>query len=65
MIYGARVSLSLGLIGVVLTMFFGVLIGGLAGYLGGKVDSVIQRMIEVLQSIPTLPLWMTLSAALP
>ncbi len=64
-IYGARVSLSLGLIGVVLTMFLGVLIGGIAGYAGGRTDSLIQRLIEVIQSIPTLPLWMALSAALP
>jgi peptide/nickel transport system permease protein len=64
-IYGARVSLSLGLIGVTLTIVLGILIGGLAGYLGGHVDNAIQRLIEVLQSIPTLPLWMALSAALP
>ena len=64
-IYGARISLSLGLIGVALTIILGVLIGGLAGYLGGRVDNIIQRSIEVLQSIPTLPLWMALSAALP
>ncbi len=64
-IYGARISLSLGLIGVALTIVLGVLIGGLAGYLGGRVDNLIQRSIEVLQSIPTLPLWMALSAALP
>ena len=64
-IYGARISLSLGLIGVALTIVLGVLIGGLAGYLGGRVDNIIQRSIEVLQSIPTLPLWMALSAALP
>ncbi len=64
-IYGARVSLSLGLIGVGLTIVLGILIGGLAGYLGGVVDNFIQRLIEVLQSIPTLPLWMALSAALP
>jgi peptide/nickel transport system permease protein len=64
-IYGARISLSLGLLGVALTIVLGVLIGGLAGYLGGMVDNVIQRTIEVLQSIPTLPLWMALSAALP
>jgi peptide/nickel transport system permease protein len=64
-IYGARISLSLGLIGVVLTLVLGVLIGGVAGYVGGRTDNFIQRMIEVLQSIPTLPLWMALSAALP
>jgi len=48
-----------------LTIVLGILIGGLAGYLGGVVDNFIQRLIEVLQSIPTLPLWMALSAALP
>jgi peptide/nickel transport system permease protein len=64
-IYGARISLSLGLIGVFLTIVLGVLIGGIAGYVGGRTDNFIQRMIEVLQSIPTLPLWMALSAALP
>ncbi len=63
--YGARVSLSIGIVGVMLTLFFGVLIGGLAGYLGGLVDRAVQRVIEVLQSMPTLPLWMALSAALP
>ena len=64
-IYGARISLSLGLIGVALTLVLGVLIGGLAGYVGGRIDNLIQRLIEVLQSIPTLPLWMALSAAVP
>lgn len=63
--YGARVSLSIGVIGVLLTLFLGVLLGGLAGYIGGLVDRVVQRVIEVLQSLPTLPLWMALSAALP
>ena len=64
-LYGARVSLSIGIVGVGLTLFLGVLLGGFAGYLGGLADSVVQRMTEVLQSIPTLPLWMALSAALP
>jgi peptide/nickel transport system permease protein len=64
-LYGSRVSLSIGLIGVVLTLLLGVLLGGFAGYLGGLVDAAVQRLIEVLQSIPTLPLWMALSAALP
>lgn len=63
--YGARVSLSIGVVGVLLTLFLGVLLGGLAGYIGGLVDRVVQRIIEVLQSLPTLPLWMALSAALP
>jgi peptide/nickel transport system permease protein len=64
-LYGSRVSLSIGLIGVVLTLFLGVLLGGFAGYLGGLIDNTVQRCIEILQSIPTLPLWMALSAALP
>ena len=64
-LYGARVSLSIGVIGVALTLFLGVLLGGFAGYLGGMIDSTVQRVIEVLQSMPTLPLWMGLSAALP
>jgi len=64
-LYGARVSLSIGIIGVGLTLFLGVLLGGFAGYLGGITDMVVQRSIEVLLSIPTLPLWMALSAALP
>jgi peptide/nickel transport system permease protein len=63
--YGARISLSIGLLGVGLTLFLGVLLGGFAGYLGGLADSAVQRTIEVLQSMPTLPLWMALSAALP
>lgn len=63
--YGARISLSIGVVGVMLTLFLGVLFGGLAGYLGGLTDRVVQRVIEVLQSLPTLPLWMALSAALP
>ncbi|HIG40717.1 MAG: ABC transporter permease [bacterium] len=63
--YGARISLSIGLIGVIITLTLGLLLGGLAGYLGGLTDRMVQRLIEVLQSIPTLPLWMALSAALP
>ena len=64
-LYGARVSLTIGLVGVALTMLLGVVLGGLAGYLGGLVDAAVQRSIEILQSMPTLPLWMALSAALP
>jgi peptide/nickel transport system permease protein len=63
--YGARVSLTLGLVGVGLTFILGVTLGGIAGYIGGWVDSLVQRCIEVLQCIPKLPLWMALSAALP
>ena len=64
-LYGARISLSIGLIGVFFNLFLGVFIGGIAGYYGGIVDEIIQRLIELIKSIPTLPLWMALSAALP
>ena len=62
---GSRVSLSIGLIGVALSFILGCLLGGISGYFGGVVDVVIQRAIEFLMSIPTVPLWMALSAALP
>jgi peptide/nickel transport system permease protein len=64
-IYGGRISLTIGLIGVALTFVFGIILGGVAGYLGGWVDGILQRIIEVIQCIPQLPLWMALSAALP
>jgi len=64
-VHGARLSLSVGLIGVILSMTLGVVLGGLSGYYGGAVDNVIQRIIEFLRSIPSIPLWMALSAALP
>ena len=64
-LYGGRVSLSIGLVGVVLTIVLGILLGGLAGYLGGLADRVVNKSIEVLQCLPALPLWMALSAALP
>ncbi len=64
-LYGSRISLTIGLVGVAMTFVLGVLIGGIAGYAGGWTDLSIQRMMEVLQSIPALPLWMGLSAALP
>ncbi len=64
-IYGARISLTVGLIGISISFVFGMLIGGLAGYYGGWVDSITQRTIEIIRSFPELPLWMALSAALP
>lgn len=64
-IYGARVSLTIGLFGVITSFVLGIVIGGLAGYHGGKVDLVVQRIIEVLQSIPSIPLWMALAAIMP
>jgi peptide/nickel transport system permease protein len=63
--FGAQVSLSIGLIGVLLSFMAGVILGGISGYLGGVVDEIIQRTIDFLLSIPTLPLWMALTAALP
>lgn len=62
---GTRISLTIGLVSVALSLFLGVLLGGISGYYGGWIDTVIQRVIEVLRSIPTIPLWMGLAAALP
>ena len=64
-IHGSRISLSIGLVGVSLSLVIGCIIGGISGYFGGAVDTVIQRIIETLMSLPTLPLWMGLGAALP
>lgn len=63
--YGARISLTIGLIGILLSFVLGMVIGGIAGYYGGIIDLVVQRMIEILQSFPQIPLWMALSAVLP
>jgi len=64
-LYGARISLTVGLIGILISFTLGIVLGGLAGYYGGWVDSTVQRAIEVIRSFPELPLWMALSAALP
>ncbi len=64
-IYGARISLTIGLLGVTMSFILGIVIGGLAGYRGGWFDMVTQRVIEVLQSIPSIPLWMALAAIIP
>lgn len=64
-IHGARISLSIGLVSIVLTFVLGSLIGGVSGYVGGRTDSVIQRLIEVINAFPQLPLWLALGAALP
>lgn len=64
-IYGSRISLFIGLIGVAISFVFGILFGGIAGYYGGLIDNIIQRVIEVLRCMPQIPLWMALSAALP
>jgi len=64
-IYGARISLTIGLIGIAISFVLGIVIGGLAGYYGGWVDLVVQRIIEVMQSLPTIPLWLALAAIMP
>ncbi|HCL31003.1 MAG TPA: peptide ABC transporter permease, partial [Candidatus Latescibacteria bacterium] len=64
-LYGSRISLTIGLVGVALTFFIGILLGGLAGYFGGWCDIIVQRGIEIIMAVPQLPLWMALSAALP
>jgi peptide/nickel transport system permease protein len=64
-VYGTRISLSIGLIGVMLTFVFGIVLGGVSGFYGGWVDLGVQRMIEFLRSIPRIPLYMGIAAAIP
>lgn len=64
-IYGARISLLVGLGGIMVSLFIGLLLGGIAGYYGGRVDWMVQRLTEIIRSFPELPLWMALSAILP
>ena len=64
-LYGAQLSLTVGLIGICVSFFLGIGFGSIAGYFGGRVDWSIQRLIEVLRSLPELPLWLALSAAVP
>ncbi|WP_253913125.1 ABC transporter permease [Pseudoruegeria sp. HB172150] len=64
-IYGTRISMSIGLVGVFLSLTLGILLGGISGYYGGFIDDIIQRTIEFLRAIPTIPLWMGLAAAIP
>lgn len=64
-IHGARISLTIGLLGVTTSLVLGIVLGGVAGYYGGWVDAVVQRLTEVLQSIPSIPLWMALAAIMP
>jgi peptide/nickel transport system permease protein len=63
--YGAQLSLTVGLIGITVSFILGIGFGSIAGYFGGKIDWVINRVIEILRSLPELPLWMALSAAVP
>ena len=64
-IYGSRISLTIGLVGITISFLLGIMIGGLAGYYGGWVDNLVQRIIEIFRSFPEIPLWMALSAILP
>jgi len=64
-LYGTRISLTVGLIGITISFVLGIVLGGLAGYYGGWTDAIVQRVIECIRSFPELPLWMALSAALP
>jgi len=64
-IHGSRISLSIGLVGIAISALIGIIAGGVSGYFGGITDVIIQRVIEFIRSIPTLPLWMALSVALP
>lgn len=65
LLQGTRVSLSIGLIGVTISLILGIILGGISGYYGGIVDNLIQRLTEFIRSIPTIPLWLGLVAALP
>ena len=64
-ITASRISLTIGLVGVAISFVLGIIIGGISGYYGGTIDMFIQRIIEFLMSLPTIPLWMALSTALP
>ncbi len=64
-IFGAQVSMSIGLVGVLASLLIGITVGGISGYVGGWVDNLIQRVIDFVRSIPTIPLWLGLAAALP
>ena len=65
MLHGARLSMTIGLIGVTVSFVIGLILGGAAGYFGGMVDATVQRLIEIFRSLPELPIWLALSAAVP
>lgn len=64
-LYGTRISMTIGLVGVALSLILGVTLGGISGYLGGITDAIIQRFVELILALPTIPIWLGLSAALP
>jgi peptide/nickel transport system permease protein len=65
MMFGTRTSMTVGLVSVIMSVILGVLLGGISGYFGGWPDLIIQRLIELLQSLPTIPIWLAMTAALP
>jgi peptide/nickel transport system permease protein len=65
LLYGTRISMSIGLVGVTLSLLLGVVLGGISGYYGGAIDYVIQRAVEFILSLPTIPIWLALAATLP
>ncbi|MGO7160484.1 ABC transporter permease, partial [Rhizobium johnstonii] len=65
LVYGTRVSMSIGLVGVAMSLILGVVLGSISGFYGGWVDTLIQRVIEVVSAMPTIPLWLGLAAAIP
>ncbi len=64
-LHGARLSMTIGLIGVTVSFVIGLILGGMAGYFGGWIDATVQRLIEIFRSLPELPIWLALSAAVP
>jgi peptide/nickel transport system permease protein len=65
LIQGAQISMSVGLVGVTLSLIIGIVLGGISGYYGGRIDFVIQRVIEFVLALPSIPIWLALAAALP
>ena len=65
LIYATRISMTIGMVSVIVSIVLGLILGGISGYFGGWPDMVIQRLIELLQSLPTIPIWLALTAALP
>lgn len=63
--FATRISMTIGMVSVFLSVILGLILGGISGYYGGTADLIIQRLIELLQSLPTIPIWLALTAALP
>ncbi|WP_269540711.1 ABC transporter permease [Cerasicoccus fimbriatus] len=65
LVYGSRISLSIGIVSIITTFLLGAVIGGISGYMGGTVDMIIQRSMEIINAFPQLPLWLALAAVMP